>query len=192
MPMSRCWRRASRGSANSIICITTSTVRLMPTSREMAARIAAASVTTGIGLTLLPCLYTYGGFGKAAPNPGQVRFLNSTDRFLTLMARTREIAGDRAGSEFRHRAAFAARGRARAIARGGRGVSASAGAYPCRRADQGSRGLCGDARRTAGAMAARQCRVSTQRWCLIHATHMTDGRDAASARMPARWRACAR
>ena len=58
---------------------------------EMAARIAAASVTTGIGLTLLPCLYTYGGFGNAAPNSGQARFLNSTDRFLTLMARTREI-----------------------------------------------------------------------------------------------------
>ena len=58
---------------------------------EMAARIASASATTGIGLTLLPSLYTYGGFGGAAPNPGQIRFINPTDRFVTLMARSREI-----------------------------------------------------------------------------------------------------
>jgi formiminoglutamate deiminase len=67
---------------------------------EMASRIASASVTTGIGLTLLPCLYTYGSFGNAAPNPGQVRFLNSTDRFLTLMARSREIVAAVPGANF--------------------------------------------------------------------------------------------
>jgi formimidoylglutamate deiminase len=58
---------------------------------EMATRIAAASAATGIGLTLLPSLYTYGGFGGAAPNPGQIRFINPTDRFVTLMERSREI-----------------------------------------------------------------------------------------------------
>ncbi|MBV8837063.1 MAG: amidohydrolase family protein, partial [Alphaproteobacteria bacterium] len=47
---------------------------------EMAARIAAAAAATGIGLTLLPTLYSYGGFGGAAPNPGQKRFLNDPDR----------------------------------------------------------------------------------------------------------------
>src|SRR6185369_8169133 len=34
---------------------------------EMAERIAAASAQTGIGLTLLPSFYAYGGFGGAAP-----------------------------------------------------------------------------------------------------------------------------
>ena len=58
---------------------------------EMASRIAVASSETGIGLTLLPSLYTYGGFGDAAPTPGQIRFINSTDRFLKLLARSREI-----------------------------------------------------------------------------------------------------
>src|SRR5262245_48869828 len=43
---------------------------------EMAARIAAAAGETGIGLTLLPTLYIYGGFGGAAPNERQRRFLN--------------------------------------------------------------------------------------------------------------------
>jgi formiminoglutamate deiminase len=58
---------------------------------EMAARIAAAANQTGIGLTLLPALYLYGGFGGAAPNEGQRRVLNHAERYAALLARTREI-----------------------------------------------------------------------------------------------------
>jgi formimidoylglutamate deiminase len=58
---------------------------------EMAARIAAAASETGIGLTLLPVLYIYGGFGGAAPNEAQRRFLNGPDRYAALLARSREI-----------------------------------------------------------------------------------------------------
>jgi len=58
---------------------------------EMAARHAAASQATGIGLTLLPVFYAYGGFGGAAPVPGQRRFLNAPDRFAKLWARSNEI-----------------------------------------------------------------------------------------------------
>ncbi len=57
---------------------------------EMASRIAAAADATGIGLTLLPSLYITGGFGKP-PTEGQRRFLNDPDRFLKLVARSREI-----------------------------------------------------------------------------------------------------
>jgi formimidoylglutamate deiminase len=59
---------------------------------EMAARIAAAASATGIGLTLLPAFYAYGGFGAAAPAGGQRRFLNNPDRFLKLLERTRAVA----------------------------------------------------------------------------------------------------
>jgi formimidoylglutamate deiminase len=58
---------------------------------EMAARIAAASAETRIGLTLLPSFYAYGGFGGASPSPGQRRFLNDPDRFLKLVERCRAI-----------------------------------------------------------------------------------------------------
>jgi formimidoylglutamate deiminase len=58
---------------------------------EMAARIAEAASETGIGLTLLPSFYTYGGFGGAPAAPGQRRFLNDPDRFLKLVERTRAI-----------------------------------------------------------------------------------------------------
>src|SRR6476659_9810951 len=52
---------------------------------EMSARIAAAAGATGIGLTLLPVFYAHGGFGGAAPNPGQRRFVNDLDRFARLL-----------------------------------------------------------------------------------------------------------
>jgi formimidoylglutamate deiminase len=61
---------------------------------EMAARIAAAAVQTGIGLTLLPSFYANGDFGGVAGMRGQRRFLNDPDGFLKLLARTREIAAE--------------------------------------------------------------------------------------------------
>ena len=58
---------------------------------EMAGRIAAASAATGIGLTLLPSFYACGGFGGAPPSAGQRRFLTDLKRFLKLVERTRAI-----------------------------------------------------------------------------------------------------
>jgi formimidoylglutamate deiminase len=60
---------------------------------ELAERIAAAAAETGIGLTLLPVFYAHGNFGGAAPTHGQRRFLNSTDSFAKLFeASKRAIA----------------------------------------------------------------------------------------------------
>ena len=51
---------------------------------EMSARIAAAAQTSGIGLTLLPVLYRFGGCDGRALGPGQIRFGNDPDRFHRL------------------------------------------------------------------------------------------------------------
>jgi formiminoglutamate deiminase len=51
---------------------------------ELARRIAAAAGEAGIGLTLLPVLYTYGGARAAALAGGQLRFGNDVDGFLAL------------------------------------------------------------------------------------------------------------
>ncbi|MBL3564471.1 formimidoylglutamate deiminase [Rhodovulum sulfidophilum] len=51
---------------------------------EMSGRIAAAAAVSGIGLTLLPVLYTYGGLDRRALVAGQDRFGNDPDRFARL------------------------------------------------------------------------------------------------------------
>ena len=51
---------------------------------ETAHRIVAAADLTGIGLTLLPVLYTQGGCDGRALQGGQMRFGNSQDRFTKL------------------------------------------------------------------------------------------------------------
>ncbi|WP_137129072.1 formimidoylglutamate deiminase [Rhizobium sp. FY34] len=52
---------------------------------EMAERIAAASVETGINLTLLPVFYAHSGFGGQPPADGQLRFIHSPDQFARQM-----------------------------------------------------------------------------------------------------------
>jgi formimidoylglutamate deiminase len=52
---------------------------------EISARVAAATETTGIGLTLLPVLYEFGGCDRRALGPGQIRFGNDPDRFARLV-----------------------------------------------------------------------------------------------------------
>jgi len=56
---------------------------------ETAARIAAAAVASGIGLTLLPVLYAYGGTDQRPLAGGQLRFHNDRDGFAELMASAR-------------------------------------------------------------------------------------------------------
>jgi len=62
---------------------------------EMALRMVAAARATGIGLTLLPCLYRHGGIFGLPPHAGQRRFLNDLDGFWRIVAAVRgAIAGD--------------------------------------------------------------------------------------------------
>ena len=52
---------------------------------EMALRIQAAAETTGIGLTLLPVFYAHSDFGGAPPLPTQRRFIHNTRSFRALL-----------------------------------------------------------------------------------------------------------
>lgn len=60
------------------------------TLTEMADRITAASDQSGIGLTLLPVLYRFGGCDGRALTPGQDRFGNTPDRFARLVEALRQ------------------------------------------------------------------------------------------------------
>jgi formimidoylglutamate deiminase len=57
---------------------------------ELSNQIYAAAKTTGIGLTHLPVLYTFGGAGEAPLADDQRRFGNSVDRYFQLVARARD------------------------------------------------------------------------------------------------------
>ena len=51
----------------------------------MGQAIAAAAQETGLGLTLLPVLYRFGNFGQAPSVHGQRRFVNERDAYLRLL-----------------------------------------------------------------------------------------------------------
>ncbi len=50
----------------------------------MAERVLAAAGRTGIAMTLLPVLYSHGGFGGQPAGPGQRRFLHDTEGYVSL------------------------------------------------------------------------------------------------------------
>jgi formimidoylglutamate deiminase len=63
---------------------------------EMSDRIRSAATRSGIGLTLLPVLYTYGGFGGRPPSPHQRRFTMDAPEFVALWDDlAAQIGGDR-------------------------------------------------------------------------------------------------
>lgn len=59
---------------------------------ELAWRIVSAARTAGIALTLLPVFYAHAGFGGTAPTAAQRRFVHSTYTFTHLVDRLRERA----------------------------------------------------------------------------------------------------
>lgn len=59
---------------------------------ELSTRIYAAAEATGIGLTHLPVLYTYGGAGERPLAGGQLRFGNDVERFGSLVQAARVAA----------------------------------------------------------------------------------------------------
>lgn len=61
---------------------------------EMSLRILAAARTTGIGLTHLPVFYAHANFGGVDPNPGQRPFLHDPERFLALLQRLEPLCRD--------------------------------------------------------------------------------------------------
>lgn len=58
---------------------------------EMTERIGAAAAQTGIGLTLLPVFYAHSGFGGQPPIDGQKRFIHSLDSYERLMQGARAV-----------------------------------------------------------------------------------------------------
>jgi len=61
---------------------------------ELAGRVVAAARSVGIGLTLLPVFYAHSNFGGQPASHGQRRFINDIDSFSRLLADCRALLAD--------------------------------------------------------------------------------------------------
>lgn len=138
---------------------------------EMAIRIVRAAGIAGIGLTLLPSFYAHSAFGGAAPHPAQRRFICSVDQFARLMAATRSAVrapGANVGIA-PHSLRAVTPDELAAIA-----PLAEAGPLHIHAAEQIKEVLdcIGWSGRRPVEWLLEHAPID-QRWCLIHATHMT-------------------
>jgi formimidoylglutamate deiminase len=140
---------------------------------EMSERIAAAAQTSGIGLTLLPTFYAHGGFGAKPLAEKQLRFRNDVDSYLKLLdgatQATAKIGADWGLCFHSLRAATA------------QDIGAVLGAHP------GSKRpvhihIAEQTKEVEDCLAWSNQRpvqwlynnaAVDERWCLIHATHVT-------------------
>jgi formimidoylglutamate deiminase len=140
---------------------------------EMAARIAQAAKASGIGLTLLPSFYAHGGFGDAAPHAGQRRFICSVDQFAALMAASRKAVENLPGVNVGvapHSLRAVTPDELTAI------ISLAAGGpvhiHAAEQVKEVEDCLAWSGRRPVQWLLEHA--PLDQRWCLIHATHMTE------------------
>lgn len=147
---------------------------------EMAERIAAAAGATGISLTLLPVFYAHSTFGGAAPNEGQRRFINDTRRFARLIEASRRAVASLDGAIV----GVAPHSLRAATPRELAEVTAlTDGPIHIHVAEQVKE--VEDCVAWSGAWPVEWLLANAGvdgRWCLIHATHMTDAETEVMAR----------
>ncbi|HYZ48085.1 MAG TPA: formimidoylglutamate deiminase [Sphingomonas sp.] len=138
---------------------------------ETAAAVVEAARMAGIGLTLLPVFYAHGDFGGAPPTPGQRRFLSDLDGFARLLDESEELLGkDEAIGVAPHslRAVTPEELRELIALRPGAPVHIHA-------AEQVK-----EVEASVAALGARPVEWLLEhagvdsRWCLVHATHLTE------------------
>ena len=148
---------------------------------ELSDRIVAAASETGIGLTLLPVLYRHGGCDRRPLESGQLRFANPPDRFARLC--------EDAGEAVRALDADARTGVAihslRAV--DPEGVAFAAALAPRAPVHIHAAEQTAEVEEVEASLGARPVEWLLdnagvdERWCLVHATHMTSREAAALA-----------
>ncbi|WP_170783129.1 formimidoylglutamate deiminase [Ruegeria lacuscaerulensis] len=150
------------------------------TRSELSQRIFAAAQQTGIGLTHLPVLYTYGGVQQEPLAGGQLRFGHSVDAYLRLVEDCRKGAPHPdslvgiAPHSLRATSASDLQSLLQAAPQGPVHIHIAEQTQEVR-----------DVQTALGATPVSWLLDNADvndRWCLIHATHMTDAETQAMAR----------
>lgn len=147
---------------------------------ELAVRIVRAAAATGIGLTLLPVFYAHGSFGGTPPHAGQRRFICSVEQFARLICAARQavaaLPGANIGTAPHSLRAVTPAELADVV------PLAEAGPVHIHAAEQ-----IGEVEDCVAWSGRRPVEWLLEhaavggRWCLIHATHMTQAETAALA-----------
>lgn len=140
---------------------------------ELAARMVSAASRTGIGLTLLPVFYAHSTFGGAEPSEGQRRFITNLESFSDLVVRSRDLVGELADG-----AVGVAPHSLRAVTPTElAAMPALAGGGPVHIHVAEQTREVEDCLSWSGARPVEWLLANMEvdhRWCLIHATHVTD------------------
>lgn len=144
------------------------------TRTELSDRIVQAAETAGIGLTLLPVLYGHSGFGGKPPTEGQTRFIFGADDYLALnadlFARHRRKATVVIGAAPHSLRAVTPEMLRRAVE--GLAPSQPIHIHIAEQTKEVEDCLAWSGQRPVEWLLAHE-RVD-RRWCLVHATHMTE------------------
>ncbi|QDY41436.1 formimidoylglutamate deiminase [Candidatus Pantoea soli] len=140
----------------------------------MLQQLMAAADTAGIGQTLLPVLYSYSGFGARPASDGQRRFIQQTDAYLAQQQRVARWCADR--PLLNHGICFHSL-RAVSEAQMHEVLAATAAALPvhihiAEQEKEVSDSLAWSGERPVNWLFDRF--AVDGRWCLIHATHLTE------------------
>ncbi|HVR90313.1 MAG TPA: formimidoylglutamate deiminase [Novosphingobium sp.] len=138
---------------------------------EMAARVVAAAHATGIGLTLLPVFYAHGNFGGQAPSHGQRRFIHDLDSFGRLLETCGSLLaeGDQLGIAPHSLRAVTQQELAALLEMRAHGPIHIHAAEQAREVQDS---LAWSGQRPVEWLLNHA--ALDDRWCLIHATHLTD------------------
>lgn len=151
-----------------------------PRAAETAERVAAAGQATGMGLTLLPVLYSHAGFGEQPLRPEQRRFRTGVDDVLRIVDALQPLRGGQLEvGAAPHSLRAAGIEQVRELAAGlpaGRPLHIHIAEQQAE--IEQSLAFCG---RRPVEYLMEQVDIG-ERWCLVHATHLNAGEVAAIAR----------
>jgi formimidoylglutamate deiminase len=146
---------------------------------ETALRIAQAARQTGIGLTLLPVMYSYAGFGEQPLKPAQRRFRTDPDLVLRIVDKLEPLRGPQLEvGAAPHSLRAASNGQLREL------VAAMPAGRPLHihiAEQQLEVQQCLEATGMRPIDYLMQQVEVDARWCLVHATHLSDHETAALA-----------
>jgi formimidoylglutamate deiminase len=146
---------------------------------ETALRIAQAAQRSGIGLTLLPVMYSYAGFGEQPLKPGQQRFRTDPELVLRIVEALEPLRGPQlevGAAPHSLRAASGAQLRELVA-----GLPAGRPLHIHIAEQQLEVRQCLEATDSRPVDYLMQQVEVDARWCLVHATHLTEGETAALA-----------